>query len=564
MTSLSYARGPDEPPVPEGTIGDWLDKAAEFFPDDEAIVAPWQDVRWTWSELRKRTDALARGLDGLGLAVGDRVGIWSPNCVEWVLTQFATAQLGLVLVSINPAYRTHELGHALRLAGVRALVMARSFKTSDYVGMLAQLMPATADDAPGPLFDPNLPELRYVIEIGGSTAGARIGFDDLLINEGGPLRPALDPTQAINIQFTSGTTGAPKGATLSHRNLLHNGASAAAGMHLGPEDSLCIPVPLYHCFGMVLGVLVCLTSGATIVFPGPAFEPGLVLRTVEKERCTALHGVPTMFLAELDHPDFKSFDLSSLRTGIAAGALCPAPMMRRMIDEMNLVGITIAYGMTETSPLSTQTAYDADLETRTETVGTMLPQFEGRVIDEKGDLVPHGTAGEYCSRGPGVMIGYWNQPEATSASIRDGWMHSGDLATMDEQGRVRIVGRIKDMIIRGGENIYPAEVELFLSGHPAVADAAVFGIPCERFGEQVCAWIRPKAPLNADEMMAWCKGRISHHKVPARIRVVEEFPMTVTGKIQKFAMRQVEMESQPDSAVTQQPAVAAPATAPAT
>jgi len=542
MTKLSYSRGADQPPIPDGTIGDWLDKAAREFGSNEAIVVPSQDVRWTWSELRDRTDALARGLSRLGLAVGDRVGILSPNCVEWVLTQFATARLGLILVSINPAYRTHELGHALRLAGVRALVTANRFKTSDYVGMLAELMPASSGDIAGPLFDPDLPELRYVIEIGGSTARARIGFDSLLLEEGNLPVVNLDPNQAINIQFTSGTTGAPKGATLSHRNLLHNAACAGAGMRLGPEDKLCIPVPLYHCFGMVLGVLVCLTSGATIVFPGPAFEPGLVLGTVEKERCTGLHGVPTMFLAMLDHPDFASFDLSSLRTGIAAGALCPAPMMRRMIDLMNLKEITIAYGMTETSPLSTQTAFDADLETRTETVGTMLPQFEGRVIDEEGNLVPHGTPGEYCSRGPGVMIGYWNQPDATAAAIRDGWMHSGDLATMDEQGRVRIVGRIKDMIIRGGENIYPAEVELFLSTHPAVADAAVFGIPCERFGEQVCAWIRPKSPVTADEVLAWCKERISHHKVPARIRIVEQFPMTVTGKIQKFAMRDAERE----------------------
>jgi len=543
MTKLSYSRGAGEPPVPEGTIGDWLDRAASTFGTNEAIVVPWQDVRWTWAELRDQCDALARGLSRLGLAVGDRVGILSPNCVEWVLTQLATARLGLVLVSINPAYRTHELGHALRLAGVRALVTANHFKTSDYVGMLADLMPATAGALEGPLFDPNLPELRYVIEIGGSTAAARIDFNSLLIDEGDLPKPNLDAGQAINIQFTSGTTGAPKGATLSHRNLLHNAACAAAGMRLGPEDKLCIPVPLYHCFGMVLGVLVCLTSGATIVFPGPAFEPGLVLRTVEAESCTALHGVPTMFLAMLDHGEFEAFDLSSLRTGIAAGALCPAPMMRRMVDEMNLKEITIAYGMTETSPLSTQTASDADLETRTETVGTMIPQFEGRVIDEEGNLVPAGTPGEYCSRGPGVMIGYWNQPDATAAAIRDGWMHSGDLATMDEGGRVRIVGRIKDMIIRGGENIYPAEVELFLSTHPAVADAAVFGIPCERFGEQVCAWIRPKAPLDAAEMLAWCKERISHHKVPARIRIVEEFPMTVTGKIQKFAMRDAEREA---------------------
>jgi len=542
MTKLSYSKGPQEPPVPEGTIGDWLDRAAERFAETEALVIPSQGVRLTWVELRDRTDALARGFASLGLTLGDRVGIWAPNCAEWVLTQFATARLGLVLVSINPAYRSHELQHALKLSGVRALVTARSFKTSDYIGMLAELMPSTSGDADGPLFDPRLPELRYVIEIGGSTAASRIGFDDLMIGDGQLVSPVLNPDQAINIQFTSGTTGAPKGATLSHRNLLHNGACAAAGMRLGPEDRLCIPVPLYHCFGMVLGVLVCLTSGATMVFPGPAFEPGLVLRTVEQERCTALHGVPTMFLAELDHPDFAGFDLSTLRTGIAAGALCPAPMMRRMIEQMNLRGITIAYGMTETSPLSTQTAYDADLETRTETVGTMLPQFEGRVIDSDGNLASLGTPGEYCSRGPGVMIGYWNQPEATAASIKDGWMHSGDLATMDEEGRVRIVGRIKDMIIRGGENIYPAEVELFLSSHPAVADAAVFGIPCERFGEQVCAWIRPKAPVNAEEMLAWCRERISHHKVPARIRIVEEFPMTVSGKIQKFAMREAEQQ----------------------
>jgi fatty-acyl-CoA synthase len=542
MTKLSYSKGPQEPPVPEGTIGDWLDRAAERFAETEALVIPSQGVRLTWVQLRDRTDALARGFASLGLTLGDRVGIWAPNCAEWVLTQFATARLGLVLVSINPAYRSHELQHALKLSGVRALVTARSFKTSDYIGMLAELMPSTSGDADGPLFDPRLPELRYVIEIGGSTAASRIGFDDLMIGDGQLVSPVLDPDQAINIQFTSGTTGAPKGATLSHRNLLHNGACAAAGMRLGPEDRLCIPVPLYHCFGMVLGVLVCLTSGATMVFPGPAFEPGLVLRTVEQERCTALHGVPTMFLAELDHPDFAGFDLSTLRTGIAAGALCPAPMMRRMIEQMNLRGITIAYGMTETSPLSTQTAYDADLETRTETVGTMLPQFEGRVIDSDGNLASLGTPGEYCSRGPGVMIGYWNQPEATAASIKDGWMHSGDLATMDEEGRVRIVGRIKDMIIRGGENIYPAEVELFLSSHPAVADAAVFGIPCERFGEQVCAWIRPKAPVNAEEMLAWCRERISHHKVPARIRIVEEFPMTVSGKIQKFAMREAEQQ----------------------
>lgn len=540
---MSYAAAPKEPAVPTGTIGDWLDHAAAHYGDRAALIIPWQSVRWTWAELRAQTDALACGLAQLGLSAGDRVGICSPNCAEWVLTQLATARLGLVLVSINPAYRSHELGHALRLAGVRALVTATRFKTSDYVGMLAGLMPCAGADELPPLFDPAFPDLRYVIEIGGATAGARLGFDTLMVADGCAPSPALSADQAINIQFTSGTTGAPKGATLSHRNLLHNASCAAAGMRLGPDDRLCIPVPLYHCFGMVLGVLVCLVSGAAMVFPGQTFDAGDVLKTVSTERCTGLHGVPTMFLSVLDHPDFASADLSSLRTGIAAGAPCPAPMMKRMIEDMNLVDIAIGYGMTETSPLSTMTDPDADLESRTETVGTMLPHFEGRVVDEAGTLLPIGTAGEYCARGPGVMIGYWNQPDATAAAIRDGWMHSGDLATMDERGRVRIVGRIKDMIIRGGENIYPAEVEAFLATHPDVAEVAVFGIPCERFGEQVCAWVRGRRALDAAEIIAWCQGKISHQKVPARIRVVDAFPMTVTGKIQKFAMRNAEQET---------------------
>jgi fatty-acyl-CoA synthase len=540
MSQLSYAAGPAEPPVPEGTIGEWLDRAAERFGDRHALVVPWQDVRWTWAELRDRADALARGLARLGLAAGDRVGILAPNCSEWVLTQFATARLGLILVSINPAYRTRELGHALRLAGVSALVTATRFKTSDYVGMLAELIPSSAGEAPGPLSDPGLPDLRFVIEIGGATAGARIGFETLL-DVGPPVTaPALLADQAINIQFTSGTTGAPKGATLSHRNLLHNAACAAAGMRLGPDDCLCIPVPLYHCFGMVLGVLVCLTSGAAMVFPGQAFDARTVLQTVNDERCTALHGVPTMFLAMLDHPDFAKADLSSLRTGMAAGASCPPPMMRRMIEDMNLAEITIGYGMTETSPLSTMTSLDADMVTRTETVGTMIPHCEGRVIDEEGKLAPLGTTGQYCARGPGVLLGYWNQPEATAAAVRDGWMHSGDLATMDTEGRVRIVGRLIDMIVRGGENIYPAEVEAFLITHPAIADAAVFGVPDTLYGEKVCAWIRCREPAEPDAIIAWCKDKIAHHKIPALVRVVDAFPMTVTGKIQKFAMREAE------------------------
>lgn len=537
---LSYAVGPAEPPVPAGTIGDWLDRAVEHYGDRPALILPWQDVRWSWAELSERVDALARGLDGLGLAAGDRVGICAPNCAEWVLTQLATARLGIILVSINPAYRTHELGHALRLSGVRALVTAGRFKSSDYLGMLAELAPATAGVS-RPIFDPGLPDLRHVIEIGGAGEGARIGFDALLLpGERVVPRVALEENQPINIQFTSGTTGAPKGATLSHRNLLHNAVSAAAGMRLGPDDLLCIPVPLYHCFGMVLGVLVCLTSGAAMVFPGQAFDPVVVLRTVAAERCTALHGVPTMFLSMLDHEDFAGFDLSSLRTGIAAGAPCPPAMMRRMIDAMNLTDITIGYGMTETSPLSTQTRPGADMETRTDTVGQMLPHYEGRVIDGEGNVLPLGEPGEYCSRGPGVMLGYWNQPDATAAAIRDGWMHSGDLATIDEQGRVRIVGRIKDMIIRGGENIYPAEVEAFLLGHPDIADAAVFGIADERLGERVCAWVRVHRPLEPDAIVEWCRGKIAHHKIPALVRIVDEFPMTVTGKVQKFAMRDAE------------------------
>ena len=539
--NLSHVAGPAEPPVPEGTIGDWLDRAAERFGERPALVADWQDVRWNWSDLRDRVDALAGGLDGLGLTVGDRVGICAPNCAEWVLTQLATARLGLILVPVNPAYRTHELAHALRLSGMRALVTASRFKSSDYLAMLAEIAPATAG-AEQPIFDPAVPDLRHVIEIGGAGEGARLAFDSLLL-PGGPIvrRRGLDASQPINIQFTSGTTGAPKGATLSHRNLLHNAVATTAGMQLGPGDRLCIPVPLYHCFGMVLGVLACLASGAAMIFPGPAFDAAAVLACVERERCTALHGVPTMFLALLDHPDFGRFDLATLRTGVAAGAPCPPAMMRRMIEQMHLADITIGYGMTETSPLSTQTPPGASFETRTDTVGQMLPQCEGRVIDTYGAVVAIGQPGEYCARGPGVMLGYWGQAEATAAVIKDGWMHSGDLATIDAEGRIRVVGRIKDMIIRGGENIYPAEIEAFLLGHPDVADVAVFGIPDARLGEQVCAWVRTRRPIEPAMLVAWCHGRIAHYKIPATVRVVDAFPTTVTGKVQKFVMRDAEL-----------------------
>jgi fatty-acyl-CoA synthase len=491
--------------------------------------------------LGDRVDAFATGLVGLGLTTGDRVGIWSPNRAEWVLTQLATARLGLVLVSINPAYRTHELAHALRLAGVRALVTAANFKTSDYLAMLEELIPAAARAGTPPLFAPAVPDLRFVVQIGGALVPGYIPFESLVAH-GAPTPdwPTLEPDQPINIQFTSGTTGMPKGATLSHRNLLHNAQSAADAMGFTSDDSLCIPVPLYHCFGMVLGVLVCLVSGAAMVMPCQAFEPHTVLKAIEDERCTALHGVPTMFIATLDHHDFPSFDLTSLRTGVMAGAPCPPAVMRRVMRDMHMTDITIGYGMTETSPLSTQTRSAADLVTRTETVGQVLPQVEAKIVDDAGVIVPLDTAGEYCARGPGVMLGYWNQPEATAAAIRDGWMHSGDLATMDAEGRVRIVGRIKDMIIRGGENIYPAEIEAFLLTHPDISDAAVFGMPDEVMGERVLAWVRVKTQLDGEAIADWCRGRIAHHKVPVAIRVVDDFPMTVTGKIQKFAMREIE------------------------
>ncbi|WP_421729606.1 AMP-binding protein [Brevundimonas sp.] len=543
MTKLSHSFGADLPAFTPRTIGQALDDTVARFGDQEAVVAPWQDVRWTWRELARRVDALAGGLDALGLAPGDRVGILSPNCVEWVLTQLATARLGLILVAINPAYRTYELGHALRLSGVRALVTADRFRTSEYLGMLAELAPATAGHDAGPIFDPGLPDLRYVIQIDAPNRASRLSFADLAASQPATARIALKPADAINIQFTSGTTGSPKGATLSHANLLHNAQTTAAGMSLTAADRLCIPVPLYHCFGMVLGVLVCLVSGAAMVFPGQAFDAGTVLKTVRDERCTALHGVPTMFIGVLEHPDFETYDLSSLRTGVMAGAPCPPPVMRRVMEAMHMTEVTIGYGMTETSPLSTQTRPGADLETRTETVGHALPQVEARIVDEDGHVVPVGTPGEYCARGPGVMLGYWNQPEATKASIRDGWMHSGDLATMDEDGRVRIVGRIKDMIIRGGENIYPAEVEAFLVTHPAVADAAVFGVPDEKYGERVCAWVRLRDDTAPEAILDWCRGKITHHKIPSALRIVTEFPMTVTGKIQKFAMRDAEAEA---------------------
>jgi fatty-acyl-CoA synthase len=494
-------------------------------------------VRWTYAELKERVDAVAAGLIALGLKPGDRIGIWSPNNAEWVLTQFATAKAGVILVNMNPAYRLLELEHALHRSGCAALITATAFKGSDYVGMIRRLVE-----------EGRLPRLRTIIHLGDQPQDGMRAFSELACLGGSAERARLaelagtlqfdDP---INIQFTSGTTGLPKGATLTHHNILNNGLFSGEAMALRPGDRLCIPVPLYHCFGMVLSNLAALTHGATMVFPSEAFAPLPVLEAVESERCTALHGVPTMFIAEMEHPEFGRFDLRSLRTGIMAGAPCPIEVMRRAISQMNLREITIAYGMTETSPVSFQTAIADPIERRVSTVGRIHPHQEVKIVDAAGCIVPRGTPGELLTRGYSVMLGYWDDPEQTAKAIDTaGWMHTGDLATIDEEGYCNIVGRIKDMVIRGGENIYPREIEEFLFRHPKIEAAQVFGVPDRKFGEEVCAWIKVRAGETVTEadVRAFCDGQISRYKIPRHIRFVDEFPMTVTGKVQKFAMRE--------------------------
>jgi fatty-acyl-CoA synthase len=541
----SYVCGTSDAPLLYSTIGAALDRTVALHADREALVVCHQETRWTWSELGGRVDALAASFITMGLQIGDRVGIWSPNCTEWVLTQLASAKAGLILVTINPAYRTSELEHALNLSGCRALVIADRFKTSDYVAMLLDLAPEVLDAQP-PHDCRRLPALQFVIQIGTPRSGSFIAFDDLLRDAGDQHRDTLiaraaelQPDDPINVQFTSGTTGMPKGATLTHHNILNNGYFVGRMMRFSEDDRLCIPVPLYHCFGMVMGVLNCVTHGATMVFPAAAFEPVAVLTAIQQERCTALYGVPTMFVAELALPQFASFDLSSLRTGIMAGAPCPIEVMRRVIADMHMSEVTICYGMTETSPVSFQTRADADFESRVTTVGTVHPFVEVKIIDEAGRIVPRGQPGELLTRGYSVMAGYWNDPERTADAIdAASWMHTGDLATLDQHGRCKIIGRVKDMIIRGGENIYPAEVENFLFKHPKVIEAAVFGIPDPKFGEEVCAWLKVSEQIAAEDILAYCRGQIAHYKVPRHIRFVTEFPMTVTGKVQKFLMRE--------------------------
>jgi len=529
--SLSYANGPSTQPLLGETIGENLERTAARFPDRDALVSCHQNRRYTYAEFNAAVDEVARGLLALGLEVGDRIGIWSPNCAEWVLVQYATAKAGVILVNINPAYRTSELAYALNQSGCRMLIAARAFKTSDYAAMIEEVRPGLRALEKVILLDsPAWDEL---------IAGAARVTDEALRER----MAGLQFDDAINIQYTSGTTGFPKGATLSHHNILNNGYFIGEACRYTEADRVCIPVPFYHCFGMVLGNLACTTHGAAIVIPEAGFEPGATLEAVQAEHCTSLYGVPTMFIAELDHPGFESFDLSSLRTGIMAGSPCPVEVMKQVVSRMHMEDVTIAYGMTETSPVSTQTTPDDSLEQRVSTVGRVHPHVEVKITDpESGRVVERGTPGELCTRGYSVMTGYWNDPERTAEAIdAAGWMHTGDLATMDADGYVNIVGRIKDMIIRGGENIYPREIEEFLYTHPDVSDVQVIGVPDVKYGEELMAWVKVRegASLTEDALKEFCQGRIAHYKVPRYIKFTDEFPMTVTGKIQKFKMREM-------------------------
>ncbi len=533
---ISYDHGVSAKKLIGETIGSFFDRTVEQYRDREALVVRHQKVRWSWGELGRRVDDLAAGLMALGLERGDRIGIWSPNTSEWTLAQFATAKAGLVLVNVNPAYRRSELDYALNKVECKALILAPALKTSNYLEIVEDLVKAK-----------KLPHLRHIVRLGTEKTPGMLNFDDVA-NAGGnaekvklaELAPKLQFDDAINIQFTSGTTGHPKGATLSHHNILNNGYFVGEGLKLTPADRLCIPVPLYHCFGMVMGNLGCLTHGATMVYPSEAFDPLATLQAVSEERCTALFGVPTMFIAQLDHPQFDTFDLKSLRTGIMAGSPCPIEVMKRVQSKMNMHEVTIAYGMTETSPVSTQCATDDPLEKRVSTVGQVLPHIEIKIVGADGKAVARGETGEFCTRGYSVMKGYWNDAAKTAEAVDEaGWMHTGDLATMDAEGYVNIVGRLKDMVIRGGENVYPREIEEFLYSYPKVQDVQVIGVPDPRYGEEVCAWIklRDGQIATAEEIREFCKGQIAHYKIPRYVEFVPEFPMTITGKIQKFVMR---------------------------
>ncbi|PRP69811.1 AMP-binding protein [Chromobacterium amazonense] len=552
MPQFSYANGAVAQPLLGQTIGRFFDEACERHGDRLALRVRHQDIRWSYAELRRQVDSLACGLRRLGLQPGERVGIWSQNRAEWVLMQFAAAKAGLVLVNINPGYRRAELEYALNKVQCRALVLSPSFKSSDYVAMIRDLAPELDHCQPGELSAARLPDLRWVVRMGQQALPGMLAFSQLLaepseqeLAELPALGDTLQFDEAVNIQFTSGTTGHPKGATLSHHNILNNAWFVGAAMKLGPGDRLCIPVPLYHCFGMVMGSLCCVCHGAAMVFPAEGFDAEAVLEAVQQERCTALHGVPTMFISLLDHPRFGEFDLSSLRTGIMAGSPCPVEVMRRVIERMHMAEVTICYGMTETSPVSLQSATDTPLAQRVSTVGFVHPHVEVKIVDAEGRIVPRGVSGELCVRGYSVMLGYWGDEEMTRAAIdAAGWMHSGDLAAMNEDGSVNIVGRVKDMVIRGGENVYPREIEEFLYRHPKIQEVQVIGVPDVRYGEELCAWIRLRdgEQASAEDIRAFCQGQIAHYKIPRYIEFVDSFPMTVTGKIQKYLMRRQMLE----------------------
>jgi fatty-acyl-CoA synthase len=534
IDGLSHVAGDTSLSLSDMTIAQFFGQAKKLHGKKLAAVFCAENIRWTWDELADEIDKFAAGLLDIGIVQGDRVGIWSPNRSEWLLTQFATARIGAILVNINPAYRLNELEYALNKVQMKAIVIAESFKGSDYVGMMQALR------------SEKLPHLKTIIKVGTSPVHGMLNFADVVANGITTSRDKLNmhsenlsPHDAINIQFTSGTTGNPKGATLTHHNIVNNAIAVAKAMRLSQQDKLCIPVPLYHCFGMVLGVLACVSNGSAMVFPSEGFDPISTLRAVSEEQCTALHGVPTMFIAQLEHADFSSFNVKSLRTGIMAGAPCPITTMKRVVADMGMSEVTIAYGMTETSPVSFQSAVDDSLEKRVSTVGRVLPHLEVKIIDEQGQTVKIGQKGELCTKGYSVMKGYWDEPVRTAESIQDGWMHTGDLATIDEQGFCNIVGRVKDMLIRGGENIFPREVEEYLFKHPKIQEVQVFGVPDDKYGEQVACWIvlKPNQASTEQEIREFCLGQIAHYKIPHYVRFVSQLPMTVTGKPQKFVMR---------------------------
>jgi len=550
--TLSYVHGVSSRPLIGETVGGLFDRIAADHADNDALIVSHQQIRWTYRELSDRVERFAAGLIALGLEPGERIGIWAPNSAEWIVTQFATAKAGLILVNINPAYRLGELEYALTKAACRALILAPQFKTSNYHAMLAELAPEIAASPPGKLNAGRLPDLRYAITLADAAPPGFMSYaeisaraDDMTRQKLAAVAAGLQFDDPINIQFTSGTTGLPKAATLTHHNIVNNAYFSGLRMQLSSADRLCIPVPMYHCFGMVLGTLTCVAHGAAMVLPSPGYEAGAALRAIDEERCTAIHGVPTMFIAELDHPDFANFNLATLRTGIIAGAPCPIELMKRIIGDMHLEDITIAYGMTETGPVSFQTSTSDSIEHKVATVGTVLPHTEVKIVDEHGKIVPTGTPGELLTRGYCVMPGYWGDVEKTAATIdASHWLHSGDSAVLDEAGYCRIVGRLKDMLIRGGENIFPREIEEYLFQHPQVEAAEVIGVPDEKYGEEVCAWIklRDGEIASEEDIREFCRDKIAHFKIPRYILFVDEFPMTITGKVQKFKMREQSIE----------------------